>query len=100
MPSCAVYLIACDGGRTYTGISADPRRRYQQHLAGKASLFTRLNRPNALIAEVWLEDRRSAAIVERLLKRLSQPRRIAWFEGMGASSPRYPHLLKIAVALV
>ncbi|WP_374684711.1 GIY-YIG nuclease family protein [Variovorax sp. ZS18.2.2] len=100
MPSCVVYLLACDGGRTYTGISANPQRRYQLHKAGKASMFTRLNPPTALLAEVWLEDRRSAAIVEHLLKRQSQARRVAWFQRMNPSTDRCPHSLSTALDLL
>lgn len=98
MRSCAVYLLACTGGRTYTGISLDPQGRYELHKAGKASLFTRLNPPAELLAQVWLEDRRSAAIVERLLKRCSQPSRMAWFLKMGPSTDLQPHALSSAIS--
>lgn len=97
MRSCAVYLLACNDGRTYTGISADPQARFQLHKAGKGSFFTRLNPPTKMIAQVWIEDRPGAAIIERKLKRRSQMQRLAWFERMEPSAPLRPHRLATAL---
>ena len=40
-----VYILKCKGNRLYTGYTKDLKRRFQEHLAGRGGMFTRLNRP-------------------------------------------------------
>ena len=40
-----LYLLACADGRTYAGIALDVAARFRLHAAGKASKFTRANKP-------------------------------------------------------
>ena len=43
-----VYLILCENGALYCGISNRPQERFAVHLAGKGAKYTRLNKPAAM----------------------------------------------------
>lgn len=65
-----VYLLECENGRLYTGISTDPGRRFAEHLAGKGAMFTRLNRPQQLLATRVCDSRSEALRLEYRIKQL------------------------------
>lgn len=65
-----VYLLECENGRLYTGISTDPLRRLAEHQAGKGAMFTRLNRPQRLLATRVCADRSEALRLEYRIKQL------------------------------
>ncbi|MBN1870254.1 MAG: GIY-YIG nuclease family protein [Candidatus Omnitrophica bacterium] len=44
-----VYILKCNDGSYYTGISADIERRIKQHNDGKGSRYTKLRRPLVLV---------------------------------------------------
>jgi putative endonuclease len=44
-----VYLLRCADGTLYCGWSTDPERRLRQHLAGRASRYTRTRLPVELV---------------------------------------------------
>jgi putative endonuclease len=44
-----VYLLRCADGTLYCGWSTDPERRLLQHLAGRASRYTRTRLPVELV---------------------------------------------------
>lgn len=48
----SVYILLCADGTFYTGISTDPDRRFQEHLAGKGGHYTRSHKP---VQQVYLE---------------------------------------------
>jgi putative endonuclease len=67
-----VYMIICDDGSLYTGITTDPRRRFAQHATGCGAKYFRGRRPLQL---VYVEDghsRSSATVREAEIKRLSR----------------------------
>lgn len=66
-----VYLIECRGGRLYTGITPDLQARFDKHVAGKGALFTRLNRPERMIAAKLCDSASAAARLEHQLKGLT-----------------------------
>lgn len=96
-PWC-VYLLDCEGGRTYLGMSPDPQARLSTHAKGRGSFFTRLNRPMAMVGCVWLPDKRSAAVVERALKQLGPAEKRQWFRQMGATTRERPASLEAAAS--
>ena len=68
-----VYLLRCEGGALYAGITTDPERRLRQHrgeLRGGAK-FTAANRPEGYAAIWSVPDRSSASRMEARLKRMS-----------------------------
>ncbi len=47
-----VYILECDDGSFYTGISRNPEARYRDHRLQKGALFTKGRKPVRL---VWTE---------------------------------------------
>ena len=94
----AVYLLDCDGGKSYIGISPTPQQRFEAHQSGKGAAFTRANRPQMLVAIVWFENRGAAASMEARLKALARPAKLAWFAGFAATSAELPATLEQGLA--
>ena len=93
----AVYLLHCEGGKCYIGISPWPHERFAAHKAGKGAAFTRANRPQVLAAVVWFENRSAAASMEARLKALARPAKLAWFERFPATTESVPSTLDAGV---
>jgi len=73
-----VYMIACRGGRIYTGTAIDPKARYEAHRAGKGAAFTRANPPVALLRCAPFGSRSEACRAEAALKRMPRGRKLSW----------------------
>ena len=76
-----VYMIACRGGKIYTGTAIDPEARYDAHRAGKGAAFTRANPPVALLRCVPFRSRSEACRAETTLKNLDRGKKISWARG-------------------
>jgi putative endonuclease len=94
----AVYLLHCAGGRSYIGISPSPHARFAAHQAGNGAAFTRANRPQALAAVVWFENRSAAASMEVRLKALARPAKLAWFQRFAATTTTAPATIEVGLA--
>jgi putative endonuclease len=72
VPSVAwfVYLLECDNGKLYCGITTDLAARFWQHVAGTGAKFTRANRPSHMIAAKLCQNRSEASKLECSVKRL------------------------------
>jgi putative endonuclease len=79
-----VYLLACTDGRTYAGIALDVTARFNEHVTGKASKFTRSNRPLRVLGAQPFATRSQALQAEYALKQLARPAKLQWAE-------RWPH---------
>ena len=93
----AVYLLHCDGGRSYIGISPAPQERFAAHQAGKGAAFTRSYRPVSLAAIVWFESRGAAASMEVRLKALARPAKLGWFERFTTTTTSVPATLDVGL---
>lgn len=72
-----VYLLACRSGRIYTGVTPDLVSRMSKHSNGTGAMFTRLNRPETLLAARPFPSKVEAMRVEYQIKRLkAQHKRI------------------------
>ena len=78
-PWC-VYVIECESGAWYTGISNDIERRFQAHLDGKGAKFMRMDRPKRIVAAQDCVSKSEALKSEAALKALSRPAKSAWIE--------------------
>ena len=76
-----VYMIACRGGRLYTGTAKDPQARFRVHREGRGAAFTRANPPLVLLRCVPHGTRSEACRAEWALKRLSRAGKLAWATG-------------------
>lgn len=67
-----VYILECSNGSYYTGYTVDLTKRYQAHLKGSASKYTRSFKP-IRIAQSWKVDDKSTAMkLEKYIKQLSR----------------------------
>ena len=72
-----VYILECENGRLYTGITTDVARRYREHATGKGAAYTRMNKPRRMLAFTSCADRAAASRLEARIKRLSAPHKMA-----------------------
>ena len=70
-------MLECAGGRIYTGYTTDILRRYQMHLLGMASRFTRSFPPKRMLMAWSFEAGQSLAQrVESAIKSLSREKKL------------------------
>lgn len=65
-----LYMIECEDGSIYTGITVDVAARYNAHVSGKGARYTRAHPPRRLLISVEYADRSSATKAEIEMKRL------------------------------
>jgi putative endonuclease len=65
-----LYVLECEGGALYTGITVDVARRVTQHRRGTAAAYTRLRPPLALVGAVKVGTRSDALKLEYAFKQL------------------------------
>jgi putative endonuclease len=73
-----LYLLACKDGRTYAGVAIDVHARFQVHLSGKGSKFTRANPPLAILGAQMFVNRAAASKAEYALKQLERHEKLTW----------------------
>ncbi len=66
-----VYLLECEDGSLYTGISTDSARRFEQHRNGEGARYTRSHPPRRLLANLSVGSRSVALRAEYAIKQLS-----------------------------
>ena len=74
----SLYLLECQRGQLYAGISPDPERRYAAHLAGRGARYTRANPPRRMLAVCAYPSRSAASVAEHWLKSQTRPAKLAW----------------------
>lgn len=73
-----VYMIRCDDGSLYTGISTDPERRFEEHVAGRrGARYFAGRRPEAIVWREGGHDRGSALRREAAIKKLDRRGKLA-----------------------
>ena len=67
-----LYIIECESGALYTGISTDAKRRFFEHSSKtkKAAKFFRTQVPKSIVYTEYFEDRSKASKREYCIKRL------------------------------
>ena len=78
--SWVLYLLECNNGAYYAGITNDLSARFAAHLSGKGARYTRANPPVKIIASKPYPDRSSASIAEAQLKVLPRSKKVHYFE--------------------
>jgi putative endonuclease len=73
-----LYLLACEGGRMYTGIAVDVEARFALHASGKGAKFTRANPPREILAVQSFSGRSAALKAEYALKQLAPAAKLRW----------------------
>jgi len=72
----SVYIIQCDDGSLYTGISTDVERRFHQHLMQKGAKYFRSRQPRQLVFVEAGHDRVSASRKEALIKQMKRSEKL------------------------
>ena len=80
MVTWVLYLLECNNGAYYAGITNDLPARFETHLAGKGARYTRANPPVKIIASKFYVDRSSASIAEAQLKSLPRHKKLSFFD--------------------
>ena len=76
-----VYLLRCQDGVIYVGITDDVERRFKEHAAGKGGHYTNYNRPEKILYRESFKNRIQAEQRERQIKRWSKSKKLALIEG-------------------
>jgi putative endonuclease len=66
-----VYMLLCEDGSIYTGITNNLVRRFRMHQLGRGGAYTRSHKPIRLIYQEELSDKGSALRREYAIKQLS-----------------------------
>ncbi|MHC9085737.1 GIY-YIG nuclease family protein [Luteimonas sp. RIT-PG2_3] len=74
-----LYLLECQDGSYYAGITTDLPGRFQAHVAGKGARYTRAHPPLRILASRGYPDRSTASRAEWQLKQLPRSRKLAFF---------------------
>ncbi len=63
-----VYILLCQGGSLYTGISTNLQQRFLDHRNGKGGKYTRLHKPIKILHTEQLPNKPSALKRELQIK--------------------------------
>ena len=74
-----LYLLECNNGAYYAGITNDVEARFATHLSGKGARYTRANPPIKIIASKPYPDRSRASVAEAQLKSLPRNKKLQYF---------------------
>ncbi len=83
-----LYLVECQNGKIYTGITVDVDRRMNEHASGTGAKFTRANPITKLLGVLEFPDRSEASQAEHAVKQLSPGTAVFVVEPEGADSLR------------
>ena len=72
-----VYLVRCNDGSLYAGITTDLERRVREHNTGRGAAYTRSRRPVTVVYHEWAVDRSAALRREAALRRLDRAEKLA-----------------------
>ncbi len=71
-----VYVLECDDGSFYTGISNNVEKRFSDHVNGKGGHYTRSHKPIKIIYSEKLASRSQALKKEAQIKSWSRKKKI------------------------
>jgi putative endonuclease len=79
-----LYIIECDNGSFYTGITTDIKRRFSEHASGKGAGYTRGRKPKKIVYTEECGTRSEALRRECAIKKLSRSEKIELVENQSA----------------
>jgi putative endonuclease len=75
-----LYLLECNNGAYYAGITNDLDARFAAHQTGKGARYTRANPPVRVVASKAYVNRSAASIAEAKLKQLLRHKKLQYFD--------------------
>ena len=73
-----VYVIECESGAWYTGITNDLEKRFQAHSEGKGAKFMRMDRPKRIVAAKECDSKCETLKLEASLKQSDRAVKQDW----------------------
>jgi putative endonuclease len=73
-----LYLLECNNGAYYAGITNDVEARYAAHVEGQGAKYTKANPPLRLLGTRAYADRSSASRAEWEIKQLPKAKKLAY----------------------
>lgn len=83
-----IYIIQCIDGSLYTGITTDPKRRFQEHLRGKGGNYTRSHKPLKQVYQEKVTTRSEALKRECEIKSWSREKKLSFSEQTSISQSK------------
>lgn len=77
MSAYYVYMLECENGALYTGITTDVARRFAEHQSGVGGNFTRSQKVKRVVYTEEHPDRSAALKREAQIKRLRRDQKLA-----------------------
>ena len=77
-PAWWLYVLECEGGVLYTGITTDVATRFAAHAKGMGARFMRLRRPVRIAAMALMETKGDALRAEYAFKQLPRAEKLRW----------------------
>lgn len=72
-----VYLLECEDGSLYTGITTDVERRFAEHQKGTGGHFTRAKKAKQIVYTERQLNRSSALMREAEIKKFPRKKKLA-----------------------
>lgn len=72
-----VYILECEDGSLYTGVTTDVERRFEEHKRGKGSIYTRARGARRIVYTKKQPNRSAAQKREAQIKRLTHKGKLA-----------------------
>lgn len=66
-----LYLLECEDGSIYTGITPNLEKRFELHKSGKGARYTRSHPPKQFLISLEFPDRSTASQAEFAVKKLT-----------------------------
>lgn len=79
----SLYILRCNDGSFYTGVTNNLQRRVKMHNSGRASRYTRSRRPVELLYEEICGSRTQALVRECFVKGYTRPQKEKLIAGNG-----------------
>jgi putative endonuclease len=80
-----VYVVLCEDGSLYTGVTKDVDARMKLHVKGRGARYTRMHRPDKLVYVEEFGSRSEAMRTERRIKRLKHAQKLKLINSSGKS---------------
>jgi putative endonuclease len=76
--SWSVYVIECESGAWYTGVTNDLAKRFKTHAEGKGAKYFRMDKPRRIVAARACASKSEALKSEAALKSLERVAKGEW----------------------
>lgn len=80
--TCWCYILQCENGNHYTGITKNLEDRIRLHRTGRGALYTKMNGVADILYAILLPTRSMARRLEIQLKKMSRERRDEFVESL------------------